>query len=94
MYGFMDVCEYVWIFFMEYLLCGSSSSIGWLLWKYSDWGITGSTTHGYCSVVVVVVKVMVMVMVMVIVVAVVIVVVGETAIVIIVAVVVVVVSYT
>lgn len=62
MYGFMDVCEYVWIFFMEYLLCGSSS-IGWLLWKYSDWGITGSTTHGYCSVVVVVVKVMVMVMV-------------------------------
>ena len=74
-------------FFMEHLLCGSS--IGWLLWKYSDYsceGITGSTTHGYCSVVVVVVVVKVVV--------VVVVVVGETAIGIIVAVVVVVVSYT
>ena len=81
----MYVCMYVWIFFIEYLLCGSS--IGWLLWKYSDCsceGITGSTTHGYYSVVVVVVMVVVVV--------------GETAIGIIVAVVVVVVvvveSYT
>ena len=69
--GCVDGCEYAWIFFIEYLLCGSS--IGWLLWKYSDCsceGITGSTTHGFCSVVAVMVVVMVVV------------VVGETAIVI------------